>query len=210
MGTFERLYLVLKQTLRGSATPSSLKGALTSQSAELLAQLPLRPRDPSALQRVLDDPMFSHCSVHLEPLGRLVVVQLSDELHVSELLCWELLLAASASVTSASTPAALKQAERLCCFELPWSLSPSRGSPSSLLLSSPLPSSPIPSRPLPARPFPSSPCHGALNPGNPPPYTSTPELLLFSRNRNLTIFSARRSITSLALHLRADCSGRLL
>ena len=110
MGTFERLYQLLKKTLRGVAAPSLLQSVFAAQGHELLAQLPRRPRDPAALQSVRDDPLFSHCGVHLEPLGRKLVLQLADELHISELLCWELLLAASASVKDASQPAALKQA----------------------------------------------------------------------------------------------------
>ena len=50
----------------------------------------------------LEDPNFEHDGHRIEPLGRQVVIQLSEELGVSGLLCWELLQRTAAAAPGAS------------------------------------------------------------------------------------------------------------
>ena len=73
----------------GGGAPVALESALRDAAPDLLADLLPRPRSATELAK-LQDPAFEHCGHRLEPLGRQVVLQLSEDLGVSELACWDL------------------------------------------------------------------------------------------------------------------------
>ena len=73
------------------AEPEELHQLLDANAHHIADALPWRGRSAVEFALVLD-PTFEHCGHTLEPLGRELVALLSEELQVSELACWELLL----------------------------------------------------------------------------------------------------------------------
>ena len=84
-----------------STSPLALESALRSVAPAILANLLPKPKNPTERQQ-LQDPQFAHRGHRLEPLGRQVVLLLSDELNASELACWDLLQRTAEAAPSAS------------------------------------------------------------------------------------------------------------
>eukprot|EP00966_Prymnesium_polylepis_P309206 7145476-Prymnesium_polylepis.1 len=81
----------LQNVLHGAAQPELLHQLLDALVESALVALPWQARSQLELTQVLD-PNFEHCGHTLEPAGRTLVVQLAEELALSELVCWEMLL----------------------------------------------------------------------------------------------------------------------
>ena len=104
---------LLRCVLHGSAQPEVLHQWLAANVHRALTALPWCGRSEVEQARVRD-PAFEHCGHTLEPLGRELVIQLSEELQLSELVCWEMLLdEVAASPESQLDMSELK--ERLAC-----------------------------------------------------------------------------------------------
>ena len=73
-----------------AANLDQINSALHDAAPLLLAQL-LPPTRNAAELAQLKDPGFEHRGHRLEPLGRQLVLALSHDLNVSEMLCWELI-----------------------------------------------------------------------------------------------------------------------
>jgi len=87
-------HALLQRAVAGDAEAlEPLEAMLASAPAELLRRLPHAPRD--AQQHAVVSGAGEHRGQRLEPLGRRVVLALADTLDLSELACWDHLLAAS-------------------------------------------------------------------------------------------------------------------
>ena len=88
-------HALLQRVQEGSAPAPALEEALAAAEPAVLAALPTPARSPTEAASVRDNPAFEHCGHTLSAEGRQLVLVLAEDLDVSELLCWELLLAAS-------------------------------------------------------------------------------------------------------------------
>ena len=79
----------------------SLEHTLCAAATAVVADIVPRPRSADELAK-LQDPAFEYDGHRLEPLGRQGVIQLSEQLGISELLCWQLLQRTSEAVPQAS------------------------------------------------------------------------------------------------------------
>lgn len=87
-------HLLLQRAVAGEAEALAPLGeALDAAPTELLLRLPHAPRNPR--ERALVDGAGEHRGQRLEQLGRQVVLALAEQLDLSELACWDHLLAAS-------------------------------------------------------------------------------------------------------------------
>ena len=93
------LHALLQRVQAGSAPAEQLRHALEAAAGRITNTILPAPRNAIELQN-LRDPNFEHCGHKLEELGRTLVEKLADELNISELLCWELLLRENEAATS--------------------------------------------------------------------------------------------------------------
>ncbi|KAL3924581.1 MAG: hypothetical protein SGPRY_003875 [Prymnesium sp.] len=81
---------LLRCVLVGTTQPELLHAHLSAHVDSALSSLPPSPRSASELALVAD-PAFHHFGHALEPDGRRLLVELSEQLGLSELACWEML-----------------------------------------------------------------------------------------------------------------------
>ena len=95
-----RIRFVLSTACMGG--DDALDATLLMAAPALLANLIPHPRNAEE-RACLQDPTFEHKGHRLEPLGRALVLQLSELLDVSEIYCWELLQRTAADAPGATT-----------------------------------------------------------------------------------------------------------
>ncbi|KAL1525872.1 hypothetical protein AB1Y20_020702 [Prymnesium parvum] len=105
---------LLRGVLRGSAQPELLHAHLHTHAPRARASLPWSSRSAAELA-LLSDPSFELRGHRLEPIARQLLVQLSEELQLSELLCCELLLAEASLAPPHEQLAPAELKERLVC-----------------------------------------------------------------------------------------------
>ena len=92
------LRALVHEVQAGLKEPEALAERLGPPAAKsLLDALPWGPAPSAEMKANVMDPNFAHCGQRLSPAGREVVIKLSEELRVSELLCWQLLYDASSA-----------------------------------------------------------------------------------------------------------------
>eukprot|EP00965_Chrysotila_dentata_P174411 5757542-Pleurochrysis_carterae.AAC.1 len=84
---------LLEQVQSGSGSVAILEEALAEHATGFLQKLQHPPRSATQLDTaVRDNPDFVHCGQKLTPRSRDLVIRLSEQLNVSELRCFDLLL----------------------------------------------------------------------------------------------------------------------